>query len=166
MYSLGATLFHALAGRPPYDAATAGEVVGQACHPAAAVAEDVRSTVHESSARVIARMLAKNPAERFRSYDELIQEIQAALDALKAEASTRAIVAPTGERVSVASIVGSIAGLDRLCRRGLVCLVAPGPDFSGGPPLPPVESPIPSPPRRGRNQPVPVRWISPRRLPG
>ena len=145
MYSLGATLFHALAGRPPYDAATAGEVVAKhATQPLLSLKTFV-PTVHESSARVIARMLAKNPAERFRSYDELIQEIQAALDALKAEASTRAIVAPTGERVSVASIVGSIAGL-------IVCAAAVwyvwshrARIFQEAPPLPPVESPIPSP---------------------
>jgi len=83
IYSLGATLFHALAGRPPFDAATTGEVVTKhATQPAFSLSEFAPS-VHERTNRVINRMLAKDPAERQGSYDDLIRELTRAQEGLK-----------------------------------------------------------------------------------
>lgn len=75
IYSLGATLFHALAGRPPFDMGTAGDGAGpHAAEPAITLKESVPS-VHERTVRVIARMLARDPADRYDSYDEVIQDL-------------------------------------------------------------------------------------------
>ena len=109
MYSLGASLFHALANRPPFEAETAEEIVTKhAAQPAYSLKTYV-PTVHDYTAHVIARMLAKTPSERYASYDELIHELETALDALKA--AERNIVAPTGESVSIGSVIGTIATL-------------------------------------------------------
>jgi hypothetical protein len=40
-------------------------------------------TVQERTTRVVARMLAKDPAERYESYDELIRELTEAQKILK-----------------------------------------------------------------------------------
>src|SRR5579862_4281568 len=75
IYSLGATLFHALTGSPPSDAAvTTQPPVSLETHEAG---------VHEPTIRVIARMLAKDPDERYGSYDEVIQDLTEAREALK-----------------------------------------------------------------------------------
>ncbi|HUI07217.1 MAG TPA: serine/threonine-protein kinase [Verrucomicrobiae bacterium] len=85
IYSLGATLFHALAGRPPFDAATTGEVVTKHATQPAFSLGTYAPDVHERTTRVISRMLAKDPAERHQSYDELIQELTGAQALLKAK---------------------------------------------------------------------------------
>ncbi len=78
MYSLGATLFHALAGRPPFDAATTREVVTQHATTPALSLKTYAPDVQEFTAAVIGRMLAKEPAERYDSYDALIRDLHEA----------------------------------------------------------------------------------------
>src|SRR5215471_20485698 len=78
VYSLGATLFHAVAGKPPIEAGTnsAAELHELKQHQAElqAVAPDVSAP----TARVLQRMIAPNPTQRFRSYDDLLAELDAA----------------------------------------------------------------------------------------
>jgi serine/threonine protein kinase len=111
IYSLGATLFHALAGRPPFEAATADEVVTKhAVQPAYSLKTYV-PTVQDYTAHVIGRMLAKNPAERYESYDALLYDLQEAQQVLKTAESAPAIVTETGERISLSSILSTLAAL-------------------------------------------------------
>jgi serine/threonine protein kinase len=111
IYSLGATLFHALAGRPPFEAATATEVVTKHATQPALSLKTFAPATHEYTAHVIARMLAKNPAERYESYDDLIRDLNEALTQVRAAESAKAIVAPTGERFSIGSILGTAAAV-------------------------------------------------------
>jgi len=78
VYSLGATLFHALAGHPPANVAPDGHTP----QPASSLATDAPS-LHEHTIRIIARMLAMDPAERYGSYEEVIHDLDAAQQALK-----------------------------------------------------------------------------------
>jgi hypothetical protein len=78
MYSLGATMFHALAGRPPFDAATTREVVTQHATTPALSLKTFAPDLQQSTAAVIGRMLAKEPGERYDSYDALIHDLQEA----------------------------------------------------------------------------------------
>jgi predicted RNA-binding Zn-ribbon protein involved in translation (DUF1610 family) len=78
LYSLGATLFHALAGRPPFEGESnsATQLLAMKQQPL-----DLRSVVPEVSratAKIIHRALAPDPAGRFQSYAELIRELQRA----------------------------------------------------------------------------------------
>lgn len=105
IYSLGATLFHALAGRPPFDTATAVEVTGRHTpQPRSSLAAHV-PTVHEPTVRVIARMLAMDPAERYSTYDEVIQDLTAAQESLKMTPTINSIVASKGGRLSIWSFL-------------------------------------------------------------
>jgi eukaryotic-like serine/threonine-protein kinase len=83
IYSLGATLFHAVAGKPPIDSSTnsATELRELKQHPS-----DLRTIAPEVSAptaRVLQRMIAPDPTQRFSSYDDLLAELNAARRALE-----------------------------------------------------------------------------------
>jgi eukaryotic-like serine/threonine-protein kinase len=83
IYSLGATLFHAVAGKPPIDSSTnsATELRELKQHPAElrSIAPDVSTP----TARVLQRMIAPDPKQRFSFYDELLAELDAARRALE-----------------------------------------------------------------------------------
>jgi serine/threonine protein kinase len=78
MYSLGATLYHAITGHVPFEAPSADEIV--AAHvstpltPPKHVAPDI--TQPTSDALMIA--MAKDPRERFATFDDFIMAFTAA----------------------------------------------------------------------------------------
>ena len=80
IYSLGATLFHAIAGRPPFEAKDASHVALKHLRSQAVSIQAWAPHVCNSTAYVINRMLLKNPDERQQSYDELIEQFQFARD--------------------------------------------------------------------------------------
>jgi eukaryotic-like serine/threonine-protein kinase len=83
MYSLGATLFHAVAGKPPIDTSTnsATELRELKQHPSElrSIARDVSAP----TARVLQRMIAPDPGRRFPFYDDLLVELDGARRALE-----------------------------------------------------------------------------------
>ena len=82
IYSLGATLFHAVAGKPPIESSTnsATELYALKQHPSEL--RVMAPKVSGPTARVLQRMIAPDPKERFSSYDELLTELDAARRAL------------------------------------------------------------------------------------
>jgi serine/threonine protein kinase len=78
LYSLGATLFHAVAGRPSFEQETlsAAELNKWKSNPIGV--REVAPNVSEETAAVIDQMLRPEPAERQVSYRELILELEAA----------------------------------------------------------------------------------------
>ncbi len=82
IYSLGATLFHALSGRPIFENETqsAAELKKLKSHPVSL--KKVAPDVSKKTAATIDRMLGSNPADRQTSYEELIAQLQAAHTAL------------------------------------------------------------------------------------
>src|SRR6478672_10840544 len=82
LYSLGATLYHAISGRPPFEgetnSATALRDLKNNPVSVAVAAPDLR----RDTVRVIDRMIAPDREERFASYDELIDALEDARDAL------------------------------------------------------------------------------------
>ena len=75
IYSLGGTLFHGLAGRPPYDAATASTVALKQLMSQPVSLQAFAPDVSSETAYVINRMLAKDPGHRYASYFELIEHL-------------------------------------------------------------------------------------------
>ena len=78
MYSLGGTLYHALTGHVPFEADTIEGVVLAHVHTPLTPPNRVNPAITQPTSEVIAKTLAKNPAHRFQSYDELIMELTAA----------------------------------------------------------------------------------------
>ena len=75
LYSLGATAFYALTGRPPFDAANLPAILArQVAEPAPSVLA-VRPEVPAKLAALIDRCLRKAPADRFQSGDDLARVV-------------------------------------------------------------------------------------------
>lgn len=75
MYSLGGTLFHALSGRPPYEAENASMVALKQLKSQPISLQAFAPDVSSETAYVINRMLAKNPDDRYGTYRELIEHL-------------------------------------------------------------------------------------------
>ena len=76
IYSLGGTLFHALAGRPPFEAESASLVALKHLKSQVVSLQAFAPDVSNETAFVINRMLHKDPLQRYQSYDELIEHLQ------------------------------------------------------------------------------------------
>ncbi len=86
IYSLGGTLFHALAGRPPFEGETAIDVVKARIHSPAPDVRSFRAEARPELAELLARMLEREPEKRPASYAEIITVLRklAGLEELKA----------------------------------------------------------------------------------
>ncbi|MFV0337837.1 MAG: serine/threonine-protein kinase [Chthoniobacterales bacterium] len=82
IYSLGGTLFHAIAGRPPYEAETASMVALKQLKSMPVSLEAFAPDVLSETAYVINRMMAKDPEDRYQSYEELIEHLTYAREKL------------------------------------------------------------------------------------
>jgi hypothetical protein len=81
IYALGATLFHLVAGRPPFQADDLNTLLSQhasATRPAVPRRSGIARTTSAAIDALIARMMAPAPADRFASYDELLRAIELA----------------------------------------------------------------------------------------
>src|SRR5262249_14551162 len=77
VYALGATLFHLVAGRPPFEADDWRGVIGP--HPTDARPPPSRSVspaVSEGFARVVATALAKSPEARYADAEALLADLE------------------------------------------------------------------------------------------
>lgn len=86
MYSLGGTLFHAIAGRPPFEASTASMVALKHIKSQAVSLQAFAPEVSSETAYVVNRMLHKDPDGRYASYDELIGHLNYAKQKLQERA--------------------------------------------------------------------------------
>jgi hypothetical protein len=84
IYSLGATLFHALAGRPPFEAANASLVAYKHLKNQAVSLQAFAPHVSTNTNYVINRTLNKDPDQRYQSYDELVEHLEYASNELAA----------------------------------------------------------------------------------
>jgi serine/threonine protein kinase len=80
MYSLGATLYHAVTGRVPFEAPTPEEVVQAHVYTPLTPPNQVEGAQHISqpTSDALCRAMAKDPRDRFLSYDEFIMTLEAA----------------------------------------------------------------------------------------
>jgi uncharacterized RDD family membrane protein YckC len=81
IYALGATLFHLVSGRPPFEADSLDALLSKhasAERPALPRRSGTPRTTIAAIDALCARMMAPDPAQRFASYDELIRAIELA----------------------------------------------------------------------------------------
>ncbi|MDA0812730.1 MAG: serine/threonine-protein kinase, partial [Verrucomicrobia bacterium] len=78
LYSLGATLFHALAGVPPVEVSTTSIEKLRELKAVNVDLSAVAPGITRPTVEVVNRMLAHRPADRFDSYDQLTKALQAA----------------------------------------------------------------------------------------
>jgi hypothetical protein len=89
IYSLGATLYHAMAARPPFDGKTAADVVLARLKRPPPDIRDVNEAIHATTADLLLRMMAVDPAVRYPTSASLLADLREALE------ETRILRAPT-----------------------------------------------------------------------
>ena len=75
MYSLGAVLYHLIAGRPPFDAQIQSAMMHQIYHAIPAPLVGLREGVGTAVDEVIQRALAKDPKDRYADWDSFAQAL-------------------------------------------------------------------------------------------
>lgn len=98
LFSVGAVLWEALAGRPPFDAATGGfaiiaSILGDEPPALATLRNDIPSALQAT----IERLLRKNPADRFQSAREALAELREVHQDLMFEETKRRRAARSSE---------------------------------------------------------------------
>lgn len=83
LYGLGATLFHALTGRVPYEAADRQGVMAKHLTAPVPSAKASMPDLSDATEAVLKRLLAKDPAQRFQSAAELLPALDEAIKALQ-----------------------------------------------------------------------------------
>jgi serine/threonine protein kinase len=138
IYSLGATLYHLLAGVPVFDSATVIEILqAHVTSPVPSVMSR-NVTVSLQTARLLNRMLQKDPAARQRDYVEVLVDLRVARVRIEEDTAAARIHSSLQGRLQSQEVKsGSMIGLIYLF--GLVLLVAAfcflfflrekGPDF-------------------------------------
>src|SRR5690606_1571916 len=76
MYSFGATLFHALAGKPPHGTDTNSVAELRRVKNLPVHLRPVAPHLSNETCVIIDRLLARKPEHRYGSYDELIQHLE------------------------------------------------------------------------------------------
>jgi len=98
MYSLGGTLYHALTGHVPFEAPTPEDVVFAHVNTPLTPPNAVVPEVSQAGSDVLMRAMAKDPAERYASYEELIMAINAARADLLRRAYVQEDAAPAARK--------------------------------------------------------------------
>ncbi len=78
MCSLGGTLYHALTGHVPFEAPTVEELVAAHVNVPLTPPDQVLPEVSQLGSEALVRAMAKNPADRFQTYDEFIMAMTSA----------------------------------------------------------------------------------------
>jgi serine/threonine-protein kinase len=98
MYSLGCTLYHALTGHVPFEAPTVEELVAAHVHTALTPPNLVVPDISQPTSDALSRILAKNPADRFLSYDEMRITLELARSQLLIRQSTQGAAPGSGSK--------------------------------------------------------------------
>ncbi len=75
LYSLGATLYHLVAGQPPYAGESTMNILAQVLADPYTPVGEINPEVSDDCAWLIDRMMQKDPDERYQSWGELISDI-------------------------------------------------------------------------------------------
>ena len=107
IYSLGATLYHALSGKPPFDGPTASDVVVARLRQPVPDILELRPDLNKITVDLINRMMAADVSVRYPTSASLLADMRDALAAAKASAP--ALGPATDKKKQI--IVGAIAAV-------------------------------------------------------
>jgi serine/threonine-protein kinase len=94
LYSLGATLFHIMTGRLPYEGDDGAEVMRRHVFEATPDPRSVKPDISPAAAALLMKLMAKDPAQRYQTGDELVQHLDSILGPDPAAAQRSAVTPP------------------------------------------------------------------------
>lgn len=113
IYSLGATLYHAIAGVPPFEGADAVEVMkGRLLGPARPLTE-VAPSCPEAVSKIIMRMLEAEPIRRYPNYESLLADIEKVAPAARGHVGGKKITIK-GKTQAIKSATGPSRPMERV----------------------------------------------------
>ncbi len=80
IYSLGASFFHMLAGVPPFEGPTAPAIMLKHINDPLPSLKKLAPDTGANTVRVIEKMMAKEPKDRYQNADDLLKDLQALVD--------------------------------------------------------------------------------------
>jgi len=115
LYSLGVTSYHMLAGRPPFDGETALAVAVQHLKTEPGRLELIRPDLPEGLCRIVHKLLAKQPRDRYQKAGELLKDLKS-LQIPGLEADWPADLPGWGGADATATLEGRLAATQQLSR--------------------------------------------------
>jgi serine/threonine protein kinase len=106
MYSLGVSLYHAIAGRPPFDASTAELVAAKHLNETPLPLKTYAPNIIDQTAYAIRRAMARHPEDRFASYNEFIEQLE--------DAKRRLVTSPGATATGPINVVQSDVGKSKM----------------------------------------------------
>jgi serine/threonine-protein kinase len=133
IYSFGVTCYHLLAGRPPFRGETAMSLAVKHVNEKPVPIERIRTDLPPSICRVVERMMAKSPTERYANADAVLDDLRriskALGDAVSAGGWSRLAGLVTGQGSSVGTFFapwkrnGGVSTVRRIAAAAAACLV-------------------------------------------
>ncbi len=114
IYSLGATLYHAVAGRPPFDAPTVQGFIKAILEERPPTPRRFNRQIPHDLATIVLRCLEKDPEDRYASAGELADDLDRLLSGERIHAKpkgTLALAAEAVRRHKVIAATGTVAAL-------------------------------------------------------
>ena len=101
VYSLGATLYHLIVGRPPFQASTPTETLHQVLNEEPVSPRRLNTTIDRDMDTIVMKCLEKEPSRRYQSADELAEDLDRFVSG----------------RPIIARPVGTVTKISKWCKR-------------------------------------------------
>jgi len=96
IYSLGATLFHMVAGTPPFNGPTAEAVIDQHLTKELPSPRDYNASLSLGICKLIAAMMAKDAANRYQTPEELLHDVRLVAQGIPPQRAMKLSTVPAG----------------------------------------------------------------------
>jgi serine/threonine-protein kinase len=117
IYSLGVTAYQMLAGRPPFDGDTALAIAVQHLKTEPRRLEELRPDIPPALARIVHKMLAKSPADRYQRPMDLLRDLRTLrLEGLPAAADMETVPEWDEEVLTIESRLAATQQLEKVLR--------------------------------------------------